>query len=173
MAAHGFYGYSNELFRSEAINGHKYARYVAERLQKCQIDCVVPDLTFADTKDDIANYRNEQDVILTSRTGCIEVKSRRLIFRNDPASYPHRTAFVDTVSGWDSKDPKPLAVVLVSQQTRGLLVIPVSTQDSWTKVRSFDRVRSINETWYQVDRNFLRTFNELVEWLGGSCIPQE
>ena len=168
----GFYGYSEDLFRREAVTGHKYATMVAEALQSHQIDCAVSDLTFAQTEAEISDYANEQDVVLTSRSGCIEVKSRRLAFRSDPETYTYRTAFVDTVKGWDSKNPKPLAVVLVSQRTKAMLVVPVSTQPTWTHTKSFDRVRRIHETWYEIDRSRLRTFNAFVEWLGGSCFPK-
>jgi len=41
----------------------------------------------------------------------------------------------------------------------------VSTQPNWTQHAAFDRVRQINENWYQVKRSDLKTFNELVFWL--------
>ena len=158
-------GYSNELFHREASIGQTYAERVALELQKRQIPCYATELEFAKNEADRKRFENEQDVVLIDQPGCIEVKSRRLNFRNDPITYPYSTAFVDTVIGWDKKDPKPLAVVLISQNTNGMLVVPVSTQPNWTQNASFDRVRQINENWYQVSKKELRTFNELVFWL--------
>jgi len=158
-------GYSNELFQREATIGQTYAEKVATELQKRKIPCYATELEFAKNEADRKRFENEQDVILTTQTGCIEVKSRRLAFRNDPTTYPYGTAFVDTVIGWDKKNPRPLAVVLVSQITDAMLVVPVSTQPKWTQHAAFDRVRQINENWYQVKRSDLKTFNELVFWL--------
>lgn len=85
--------------------------------------------------------------MLQNMPGNIEVKSRRLNFNEQPNSYPKSTAFVDTEFGWKLKDPLPLAVVLVSQETGSLLVIPISSMPTWTTTRRFDNVRKIEDTF--------------------------
>jgi hypothetical protein len=156
---------SATVFRSEATIGQQWSQKVANELNNCGVDCYATPLEFATSIEDRARFENEQDVIFTSQTGCIEVKSRRLKFTNDPTSYPYLTAFVDTVQGWDKKSPKPLAVVLVSQITSAKLVIPVSTQSQWGRVNAYDRVRHFRENWYTVNKTALTPFPQLVEWL--------
>lgn len=161
---------SAKVFWSEAAVGQQWAEKVAATLNNCGINCYATPLEFATGIEDRARFENEQDIIFTSQTGCIEVKSRRLKFTNDPNSYPYETAFVDTVQGWNKKYPKPLAVVLISQITAAKLVIPVSTQQQWGRVNAYDRVRHFRENWYTVNKTMLTPFTQLVEWLYGRQI---
>jgi hypothetical protein len=157
--------YGDELFRAEATEGHKWAEVVCERMRSHGVACHTQPLQFASSVEDRARFQNEQDISLDVIGGCIEVKSRRLNFTDDPASFPYSTAFVDTCYGWDLKQPKPRAVVIVSQHTGACLVVPTSTQAGWTRKQSFDRVRRISETWYCAERPSLRPFMELVGWV--------
>lgn len=153
------------LFRSEAKIGQRWAEQVANSLNSSGVDCYATPLEFAQSIEDRVRFENEQDVVFTSQAGCIEVKSRRLRFTDDPSTYPYATAFVDTVSGWNKKQPKPLAVVLVSQLTTAKLVVPVSTQSQWGRVNAYDRVRQFQENWYTVNKQLLVPFPQLVKWL--------
>jgi hypothetical protein len=159
------WGSNDQLFQQEARKGQFFAEYVATLLQNCGFSASATPLEFAATIEDRERFINEQDIVFEDRSGCIEVKSRDLTFFNKPASFPFNTAFVDTQTGWDLKSPKPLAVILVSQRNHHVLVVKPSTQRFWTVKRSFDRVRKINESWYQVDRSLLGCFSELCEWL--------
>lgn len=159
------WGSNNELFRSEASKGQHFAEYVALLLKNCDFNASATPLEFAATIKDRERFINEQDIIFDDRPGCIEVKSRDLTFTSQPASFPFNTALVDTQTGWDLKNPKPLAVVIVSQRNYNVLAIKPSTQPTWTIKQSFDRVREINESWYQVNRSSLVTFSNLCTWL--------
>lgn len=157
--------YDDRLFRHEATIGYKWSCEIAQRLNDHGVACHAPPLEFAATVEDRQRFINEQDVILEVVGGCVEVKSRRLSFTDQPESFPYPTAFVDTCTGWDLKTPKPRAIVIVSQITGDALVIPGSTQSEWTVSASFDRVRRIHERWYCVERASLRPFKELADWL--------
>jgi hypothetical protein len=159
------WGYNDQLFRKEATKGQHFAEFVAVLLQNCGFAAYATPLQFANTIEDREKFINEQDIVFEDRSGCIEVKSRDLTFSGKPASYPFSTAFVDTQIGWNLKSPKPLAVVLVSQRNHHVLVIRPSTEPNWTVKNSFDRVRKINESWYQVNKSFLVPFSELCSWL--------
>jgi hypothetical protein len=159
------WGSNNELFRSEASKGQRFAEYVATLLQNCGFEASATPLEFAATIEDRERFINEQDVVFEDRPGCIEVKSRNLTFSSKSASYPFDTAFVDTKTGWDLKSPKPLAVFLISQRTGHVLVVKPSTQTLWTVKRAFDRVRKINENWYQVNKSDLVSFSDFCAWL--------
>jgi hypothetical protein len=160
------WGYDENLFRREAEIGQTYSEEVAKYLNYHKIKCHATDLEFAKDVADRERFKTgEQDIIFDNMPGCLEVKSRRLAFSATSDSYPYDTAFVDTVSGWEAKDQTPLAVVLISQLTRNMLVIPPSTKKYWTEKRSFDRIRRINETWYQCPKNHLKSMDLLVEFL--------
>lgn len=160
------WGYANGLFRKEASIGLKFAKAVASYLNSCNIDCHVNEIEYAETAQDSGRFRTyEQDIILDKMPGCLEVKSRRLNFNSNPESYPFPTALVDTIYGWEQKAKTPLAVVLISQQTNAMLVIPPSTKDSWTEFSSFDKARQIHETWYECPKSKLVRVEELVQFL--------
>jgi hypothetical protein len=100
--------------------------------------------------------------VLTDGTGHFEVKSRRLKFHNN-IDFPFETAFLDTVSGWEQKSEKPLAIIIVSQITGGIAVAMPDTKPHWETVTTFDRVRHITDTWYTVHRHHLLSFKEFLE----------
>jgi hypothetical protein len=156
---------NDDLFFKELEAGHSWAQYVADRLNSLDVACYATDMEKRKSLSDRARFRNEKDVVLTKMSGCIEVKSRRLRFSDVPSSFPMDSAFVDTVSGWARKSPRPLAVCVVSQLTGSILVIPVSSEDSWGSVTKFDRVRKIEETWLTADRRLMKPFAEFVSWL--------
>ena len=157
--------FGNDIFTREVIVGHKWSRYIASTLCNLGIPCTASPLEVELDMSKVHRFENEQDISLDKQPGHLEVKSRALVFNDDPKSFPYETAFVDTKIGWDKKNPRPLAVVLVSQKTSHKLVIPTSTQDKWGTKDAVDRVRNIHERWYTVDRSLLRPFSELVDWL--------
>lgn len=156
---------NDELFYEELSAGHRWATHVANEMNERHVRCHVKPMEFRENLDDRDRFENEQDITFDIMSGCVEVKSRRLHFTHDPRSFPYGTAFVDTVAGWEKKQPKPLAVVLVSQLTKAMIVVPTSTKGKWGTKRSFDRVRNIEESWYVVNRTQLRSFDDLVAWL--------
>ena len=153
---------SDEIFRREATIGQKYAELVAARLRCHNINAEATELTFAASEEEIADYADEQDVVLD--TGhCIEVKSRTLDFDADPKSFPYTNAFVDTVGGWKKKKNKPIAVVFVSRSTDQMLVVMGDTDSKWGSVKKFDRVRKHYDTFHTVQRRMLLSFDQAVE----------
>ena len=160
------WGYANGLFEKEASIGLKFTKIVASYLNSCNIDCTVNDIEYAETAQEVINFATyEQDIIFDKIPGCLEVKSRRLTFDSNPESYPFKTALVDTVYGWETKAKTPLAVILISQWTNAMLVVPPSTKDSWTHFSSYDKTRKIHETWYECPKSKLAPIEDLVEFL--------
>ena len=158
-------GYSQELFVSELKIGHKWAEYVAEILNSANIKCEATPMKIAKTEKERLSFATEKDVVFQNMPGHIEVKSRRLNFNEHPNSYPKTTAFVDTEFGWKLKNPLPLAVVLVSQETGSLIVIPVSSMSTWTTTRRFDNIRKIEDTFLLVHKKHLKPWSEFIDWL--------
>lgn len=153
---------SDEIFRREATIGQQYAELVAARLTEHGINAEATELTFAETEEQIADYEDEQDVLLDTGQ-CVEVKSRNLDFGADPQSFPYTTAFVDTVSGWRKKKNKPVAVVFVSRTTNEMLVVMGDTDSQWGHVKKFDRIRKHYDTFHIVPRKTLLPFDTAVE----------
>lgn len=153
------------LFTSELSNGHQWMLRVASHLRHCGVLAVPGKYAVRDSVNDRHKFANEKDITFETMSGVIEVKSRRLAFGNKQNDYPKESAFVDTASGWTKKSPKPLAVVLISQITGKMLVIPTSTSDKWGTFTSVDKVRNIKETWLTIDKSLLKPMDELVSWL--------
>lgn len=154
---------NDELFFDELARGHQWAEFVAERLRRAGFETEVTPMRKRQSIEHRHEFAREIDLLVGPRKAPFEVKSRDLSFGEDVASYPYRTAFVDTVSGWDAKDPRPVAVVLVSQRTRAMLVVPPSTAPEWERESKRDRVRGIDDEWYTISRSRLLTFDELAE----------
>lgn len=157
-----------ELFSEQLAVGHRYAMRVGAALLHSGHAVTVAPSTLRASTDDIDGYRDDIDVLITNPNGeqfIVESKSRGIEFGESPESYPYETAFVDTVAGWDRKTRKPGAVVLTSQKTGAMLVIPGRSQPTWTQGTTRDRVRDITDTWYLAPRGELRTMEELVGYL--------
>lgn len=154
---------SREIFSRELAIGTKWAKEVAKYLTEQGFPAEASDVGVTD--DPVMRQHlteNDQDITFLDRPGCLEVKSRRLTFHYNPSTYPYETAFVDTVSGWDQKVEKPLGVVLVSQITGKMMVIPPESRPHWETKTTFDRVRGFTDTWYIVNKKHMIRMDEFL-----------
>jgi len=119
----------------------------------------------AETVEERSEFYDEKDLTFTLMPGYLEVKSQSRHFTDDPQSWPLPSTIVDTVLGWERKDPRPLATVLVSIHTGGAIVIPSSTEHLWKKQVKYDTQRKINDTFFIAHKSLLRPFHELADWL--------
>lgn len=155
---------NDELFRKELETGHKWAALVVSRLNDNDIPAELTPLMWRNNIDARHEFSDETDIIVPTPSGVLQLesKSRNLHFTDVPVSYPYDTALVDTVSGWNKKIDKPFAVVLTSQETSEMLVIPSRTNANWTTKLSYDRVRQIQDRWYEVKWDKMLPFDVLV-----------
>ena len=156
--------WSSELFKSEATQAQPYAQLVAARLRGAGIACTADPLSLRHSLDDIHRYKDQQDIQLDAG-GFIEVKSRRLRFTDDPATYPYDTALLDSVTSWNQKTVTPLAIVLVSRATYRMLMVLADTRPAWIVTQQFDRVRGYTSTAYSCHRDQLITFTAGTDYL--------
>ena len=163
---------NDTLFLRELAVGSKWANYVAERLNSVGVPCEATEMVFRNSISDIQSFsENDKDILLHRTPGYIDVKSRNLSFTSDPSSYPYSTAFVDTVNGWYQKKEKPVAVVLVSQKTSEMLVIPTTSEPYWNQELRHDYVRDIDDIFLTVSKEYLRSFDELAAHLKTHEVP--
>jgi hypothetical protein len=159
---------NDELFFKECRQGQKWQEYVGRYLEKQGVEVDIAELSFrdnpnvADYSDDEAGrwavarkkmetarkeYVNTKDItILPDRV--VEVKSRNLRFTS-PKDFPFETVIIDTVSGYNQKDPKPRLYVSVSRETGAMIATNGWASKNWRKERKFDRVRKIWEINYE------------------------
>ena len=146
--------------------GGFWSKEVAKVLNGRGVRCVAPDVKIAKNnheRDEMTKF--EKDIIFDWTDKCLEVKSSTREFTDDVLEYPFDSLFVDTVSGYDAKVEKPLAYVLISQKTRGIVCISPKTYDKWRKVNTFDHKREIMEWFYSAPKGVLQPFDSLVDHL--------
>lgn len=144
--------------------GHEYSEYVVNELAMYGVDAELPKLEFAESVADRQRFtRYEKDVITTA--GVLEVKSSSRVFTDDPRAYPNASLIVDTAHGFASKERTPVAYCMVSQSTKAIVVVPVSTCESWWQEVLYDKHRQIHDVFLIAPSRVLRSFAELVDWI--------
>lgn len=151
-------------YKSAMQAGHAFNKIVAMRLKNEGIEAEVPEFSFASSKEEIKDYTlNDKDVIVGDTV--IEVKSRNLAFSDDPSTFPYDELIIDTVSGYEAKEPKPIAYVMVSQKTGGMFIVPTTFSNAWKIERKYDRDRKHEDDFYLSDKGLGRPFSQLVSKL--------
>lgn len=153
-------------YRSSFELGHRYSRIVAQRLLDCGVEAELQPLEFARDEQDRQRFTLYEKDIVTS-AGVLEVKSSSRVFGDDPFGYPASSLIVDTLHGFNAKVRKPVAYCMVSQETNGMLVVPVSSRREWWVENLYDRKREIYDDFLLASKSVLRSFAELVGWLKG------
>lgn len=153
------------LFRSEIAAGHKWERKVCDYLNykgfpaKLNAQQVRPDVSQRE------EYTDSGDI--TCYGHVIEVKSRRVRFTcvND---LPYDQMIVEAVYRWNNKEPKPSAVICVSQLTRGMVAIgpsEIARWAQWESVKMYDRIKRGRYDYYVLPRNRWHDIERLLIWL--------
>jgi len=156
---------NDALFFSELEKGHEYSLEVARRLRMLGIEAAVPPISKRIHVDDRDLYDNESDIVIPGAPQyIIEVKSRDLFFEC-AHDFPYDMIFVDTVRGWEQKNPRPIAIVMISRKTLGIAVVRGSTRKHWVTHQAFDKVRKLSDVFYVVPRTLLVGFGQLVSFL--------
>lgn len=146
--------------------GHYYNCLVANYLNSRGIVCHAPDLKIAQNNEEIKEMTlTEKDVVLDLLDEVLEVKSATRVFSGDPLQFPNQYTIVDTVSGFRSKEKKPRAYVLVSQETKAMLAISPKSMDRWRVVHLYDKQQDLTDDFYQVKKEDLLPMETLVKFL--------
>jgi hypothetical protein len=141
---------ADKIFRGNLEAGYKVQLEVATLLRALGHRVEVPPLRVREDISEIRGYVNTYDLKIGSNR-IAEVKSRRLRFTS-PDDYPFRTIFVDTVSGWSQKAPKPDYYIVVSRETGRSIYTQGKLSLFWDVEERFDRERNISDRFYVADR---------------------
>ena len=150
-------------YHAAMTEGHSYNEIVAKRLRSEGIPCHVPDLQLVSTQVEIEQMTKfEKDIILDNGL-VLEVKSRNIGFSENPVMYWQKDIYVDTVSGYEAKEVKPYAYVMVSQKSGNMLVVHSNTKDHWFKKTVTDPYRKVTDVFYKVEKHHITTWSSLIE----------
>ena len=153
---------NDDLFFSQLKEGFEWQKLPKLFFELHGLHVEMPELTIRDSIQNAGSYMSSKDLIVNGRI--IETKSRNESFTY-PISFPYRTIFIDTVSGFDGKKVKPLAYVFTSRPTGSMICLMSETHNQWQKERKFDRVRKITDEFYVASRTLCVSLDELIEVL--------
>ena len=110
-------------------------------------------------------FTDNGDLIINtpSRDIVVEIKSRAIKF-TCIADYPFKTVFIESLSRW-SKKVKPAAIIVISQKTKAMIVVPVSTEKQWTTKTTGHKRDRIASQRLEADKKLLKTMPEFIDWL--------
>ena len=154
-------------YHAAMTEGHSYNEMVAERLRAEGIGCTVPELELVTKDEDIRRLtKTEKDIILDNGL-ILEVKSRGIGFSEDPSLYWQKDLYVDTVSGYEAKEIKPYAYVMVSQKSGNMIVVHSNTKEHWFKKTVTDPYRKVTDVFYKIEKRHITTWTSLINDLKG------
>jgi hypothetical protein len=161
---------NDDLLRRQLLIGHEWACYAATSIEhRTRLTVDVSPFEMRENLADRRRFADEWDLTVNGPKGVrLEVKSRDLPFTG-PGDFPHETAFVYSVRGWEAKTHRPAAVLLVSQQNGGIAVVKVSGAQDWYRRQIRDTVRGVTYDVFEVDRALLADLDGLCEWLLRRC----
>lgn len=158
--------YGQEQFVEQLTIGSSWAQFVADYLNEQGVLCEATPMRVAQTPEEIKEFtETDKDITFKHLPGNLEIKSRSFGFSPSLKWFPQNPTFVDTVSGWSQKKEKPRAVITVSQITKAMVVFPAETQPHWTTLTAYDKLRGYNDTFYMIDKQYMKPIDWLVEKL--------
>lgn len=158
---------SDEIFLRELKKGYEHQLIVARYLKSKNLKIDVDGLRIRKQKKDIPKFRDEGDLFFINKNNNkipIEVKSRNVKFTgiND---FPYNDIFVDMKTCWDRKEKyKPCAIIMISQLTHAMIVVPVSTKNKWIVKTKKDTIRDYIREYYLVDKKHLKSIDDFISW---------
>ncbi len=153
---------NDELFLSELKQGHDWQQLPALFFKLHGLNVINPKLEIRKNIAEADQFINTVDLIVDGFN--LEVKSRNEKFTST-ASFPYETAFVDTVSGYDNKQQKPLAYIMISKQTGSMLCLKSTSSVPWQKQSKFDHVRKIQDEFYMCNKKLLQPLDVMVQYI--------
>lgn len=113
--------------------------------------------------------QNQVDVLVypNSLKLHLEVKVRDIRFTS-PKDFPYPDLHCETVSGWQSKRVKPIAIAAISSYTQAVVVAiapELLREQVWFEKSGYDPERQTKERWLAIKKEGLITFSKFVQIL--------
>lgn len=150
------------LFIRLLREGYDYECIVAERFRGYGLTVDHPPLTIRKDVGDIYKWAQSRDMIVAGKK--IEVKSRKYHFSSH-RDFQFPDVYVESAEGYDVKEIKPFAYVIISKFTKQTFVFGGGNPDLWNKRVAWDGVRKINQLSYACPMNRCSGFQDLIEIL--------
>lgn len=158
---------NDSAFREQLLRGRKTEERVAFDLLMEGFTVGLGRCEFRATFDDRHDFSDEKDIVVAPGH-VLEVKSRGIAFTS-AEDYPYDTAFVCATRRWKARQRKPCAVILHSEKTGERLIVPASTRSHWKATNFYDSARGFNEEAFEITRDRLRPWSDLLEHLTYGC----
>lgn len=143
--------------------GVRFERIVARQLHQYGIEARSMPKKCRPRIGDAPYFSDHGDVEILGTRWILEVKSRRLAFGACPADFPFPRVLVDSARAVQHLGDRACAIAVISQKTRAVVVIPLSSRAAWTR-GTIDTLDGPKDAFF-VPRACLRRFSELALWL--------
>jgi hypothetical protein len=151
------------IFVKMLREGYAWQEYAKRVLEELGFEVRIDPLRIAPSWDVVAQYCDWDDLRIRAHSGrwvSVSVKSRKTRFHG-PDDYPYPRCIVDSHKAIDQQ--RVAAILVVSQYTRGWIVIPMTSRDSWRSA-SFPTPDG-PKVCYWVDPSRCKTLREFAAWL--------
>lgn len=150
---------NDALFFEELKQGHAWQTLPATFLSLQGFQVEIPSLKIRSSIVEASNWKNDIDLYVNGIP--LEIKSRNEEFTS-PESFPFATTFVDTCAGYDAKEKKPFAYIMVSRPTGAMLALQGNKPTKWIREQRFDRTRRIKDWFYLAPKEQLHPMSRIV-----------
>lgn len=155
---------SRKIYHKRFFSGKPYVKIVANKLKEEGFTIKTPRQNIRKLKYGHPDHGDIHVMAEGKTRFTLEVKSRDLEFTGIE-DYPYKSVFIDNVNQWNYKKHKVAAVIIISQITGKMFVIPLSSRKHWREEEITDREKHDRVQKYMVHKMHCITFEQLVEKL--------
>lgn len=154
----------DRLFDERLKRGWDAQKRLAERWRSKGFDCTLPPLRKRPRYEDRWKYQDGGDLFLEGLV--IEVKARGMSFCGISERFPYPTATLSYLRVWKRIDPKPAAIVIMSEgDPDGILIATLGTFPRWRIETIRDPWKKSSEEIYTIPRELLLSEDDFLELL--------
>lgn len=155
---------SRKVYEERFFSGQKFVRIVANLLKAEGFTVRTPLQRVKSLRK--ANKDSGDIHIMVGETTrfIVEVKSRRIVF-SSIGDYPFKEVFIDNCSQWNNKKFRVAAIVIISQITEAMFVVPMSSKKYWFTSEITDEEKQVRVWKYLVDKQFCISFESMAQKL--------
>lgn len=166
----------DSIFKKQLDLGYKFQKYVRDKFIEAGFRACVPKKKVRPDRSRIDEFSDEFDVLVFVKNLKNAIIFETKYLRRDFTcieDFPFTRPFCDRVGTWErkSKKNKPHGIIIGSQFTNAMFLIPVSSEIHWTIKRNVeDKSRSTPEEkyihdYYEVEKKYCRSWEWLIERL--------